>query len=120
MMLEMRTIEYYETESGHCPVEEYLLSLTTKQFEKALWVLRVIEEFDRVPAEYFKKLQGTENLWEVRIQFGNDIFRLLGFFDAGKLIILTNGFSKKTQKTPAREIHLAEQRMRDHLKRKGK
>ena len=66
-----------------------------------------------VPKQYFKKLEGTEDIWEVRADLGNDAFRLLGFWDQGRLIILTNAFAKKTQKTPAREISLAEQRRAD-------
>jgi phage-related protein len=65
-------------------------------------------------------LEGTDQLWEVRAEFGGDAFRLLGFWDEGWLIILTNGFAKKTQKTPEREIALAEQRKRDHLSRRKK
>ena len=73
-----------------------------------------------VPRQYFKKLEGTDDLWEVRANFGGDAYRLLGFWDAGRLIILTNGFAKKTQKTPAREIEIAEQRKRDYFNRKTK
>lgn len=73
-----------------------------------------------VPRQYFKKLEGTVDLWEVRAEFGGDAFRLLGFWDAGNLVILTNGFAKKTQKTPAREMEIAEQRKRDYLDRKTK
>ena len=54
----------------------------------------------------------------MRVQLGNNIFRLLGFFDNASLIILTNGFAKKTQKTPTQEIELAEQRKRDYLNRR--
>ena len=70
-----------------------------------------------VPLQYFKKLEGTKDIWEVRVDVGNDTFRLLGFFDHGDLVILTNGFTKKSQKTPAAEIALAEQRKKDHLSR---
>ena len=62
--------------------------------------------------------EGTANLWEVRAEFGGDAFRLLGFWDTGRMVILTNGFAKKTQKTPEREIVLAEQRKRDYLNRR--
>ena len=104
--------------AGACPVEEFLDSLNAKQAQKVLWVLKVVQELPRVPAQYVKKLEGTEDLWEVRTEFGGDAFRLLGFWDAGRLIILTNGFAKKTQKTPEREMALAEQRRRDHLNRR--
>jgi phage-related protein len=78
-----------------------------------------VENQTRVPIEYFKKLTGTSGLWEVRIQSGSDIFRLLGFMDEGKLVVLTNGFTKKSQKTPANEIQIAELRKTDYLQRKG-
>jgi phage-related protein len=108
-------IQFYRTAAGACPVEEFLDSLGAKQAQKVLWVLRAVRELPRVPQQYFKKLEGTDNLWEVRAEFGGDAFRLLGFWDEGRLIILTNGFAKKTQKTPEREIALAEQRKRDYL-----
>lgn len=73
-----------------------------------------------VPPQYFKKLEATEDVWEVRADFGGDAFRLLGFWDAGRLIVLTNGFARKTPKTPGREIALAQQRKRDYLNRKKK
>ena len=72
------------------------------------------------PSQYFKKLVDSEGIWEVRIQLGNDIFRLLGFFDGGALLILTNGFAKKTQKTPLPEIALAIRRKQDYLARRKK
>jgi phage-related protein len=80
--------------------------------------MRVVRELPRVPVRYLKKLEGREDLWKVRAEFGGDAFRLLGFWDAGRLIILTNRFAKKTQKTPEREIALAEQRKRDYLSRR--
>jgi len=114
----MIEIQFYRTATGSCPVEEFLDSLNAKQTQKVLWVLRVVQELPQVPKQYFKKLEGTDDLWEVRAEFGGDAFRLLGFWDAGRLIILTNGFAKKTQKTPEREIALAEQRKRDYLNRR--
>lgn len=116
----MRTIEFYRLPNGNSPVEDFLDSLTGKQAQKVLWVLRLIEELEVVPRQYFKKLVDTESLWEVRIQFGNDIFRLLGFFESGTLLILTNGFAKKTQKTPPQEIALAMRRMQEYLARRRK
>ena len=114
----MREIQFYRTVSGACPVEEFLDSLGSKQAQKVVWVLTAVKELERVPQQYFKKLEGTEELWEIRAEFGGDAFRLLGFWDSGRLIILTNGFAKKTQRTPEREITLAEQRRRDYLNRK--
>jgi len=101
-------------------VEEFLDSLNAKQAKKATWVLKLVEELDFVPSQYFTKLENTEGIWEVRIQVGGNIFRILGFLDGNNLVVLTSGFQKKTQKTPTQEIALAEQRRRDYLARKGK
>ena len=95
-------------------MEEFLDELNAKQAQKVLWVLKVVQELPQVPKQYFKKLEGTDDLWEVRAEFGGDAFRLLGFWDAGRLVILTNGFAKKTQKTPEHEIALQEQRKLDY------
>ena len=114
----MRTINFYRQPNDKSPIEEFLDSLTGKQAQKVLWVLQLIEELETVPRQYFKKLVDSDGIWEVRVQFGNDIFRLLGFFDGGSLLILTNGFAKKTQKTPPQEIALAIRRKNDYLARR--
>ena len=116
----MREVQFYRNANGHCPVEEFLDGLGPKQAQKVAWTLKLVKELPLVPKQYFKKLEGTDELWEVRAEFGGDAFRLLGFWDAGQLIVLTNGFAKKTQKTPSREIELAAQRRRDYLNRKAK
>ena len=72
--------------------------------------MELIEELPHVPQQYFRKLVNTEDIWEIRVKVGRDIFRLLGFFDGPKLVILDHAFSKKTQKTPKAEIDLAERR----------
>ncbi|MEZ5537377.1 MAG: type II toxin-antitoxin system RelE/ParE family toxin [Thiolinea sp.] len=74
---------------------------------------------EQVPVTYLKKLVNTDDIWEIRAQHSNNIFRLLGFFDEGNFIVLTNGFQKKTQKTPKSEIELSEQRKQDYLERKA-
>ncbi len=114
----MREIVFYRTESGHCPVEEFLNSLSAKQAEKVTWVLRLVKELDFVPAQYFKRLVNTDDLWEVRVRLGGNIFRLLGFFDGPQMVILNHAFAKKTQKTPLQEISIAERRKRDYSRRK--
>ena len=118
MLTFMREVIFYKTASGKCPVEEFLDTLTGKQADKVTWTLSLVEELQIVPKQYFKKLTGTDDIWEVRIELGNDIFRLLGFFDRGNLVILTNGFVKKTQRTPPNEILVAEDRKKDYLSRK--
>lgn len=114
----MRTIQFYRTASGKSPVEEFLDSLSDRHARKVAWVLRIVEQFDIVPQQYFKKLVGTEDLWEVRVQIGGNSYRFLGFFDGSRLLILTSGFSKKQQKTPRREIDLARQRRIEYVQRR--
>ena len=113
----MRRINFFSTESGSKPVQEFIDSLSDKQAEKILWVLRLIREYEKVPRQYFKKLVNTDGLWEIRIALSGNNFRLIGFFDGNQLIILTNGFQKKTQKTPRKEIALAQKRKKIYLAR---
>lgn len=114
----MKRIEFYRTANGTSPVEEFLESLDDSQARKVLWVLRLVRELNPIPSIYFTKLVNSNGIWEVRVQFGGNIFRLLGFFVGAKLIILTHGFQKKTQKTPKQQIELAESRKRDYLSRR--
>ena len=114
----MREILFYKTTSGACPIVDFLDSLTTKQAQKVTWVLSLIEELPSIPSKYLKKLVNTDNIWEVRINYGGEIFRLLGFFDSSHLVVLNYAFHKKTQKTPRRAIQISENRKRDYFKRR--
>ena len=114
----MREIIFYHTVSGASPVEAFLDALTSKQAQKVTWVMQLVEELDRVPSQYFRKLVNTEDLWEIRVQMGGDIFRLLGFFDETALLVLCHGITKKTRKTPLHDIAVAERRKREYFKRK--
>jgi len=114
----MKEINFYRSESGKSPIEEFLDDLTAKQAKKVIWVLNIVEEHINVPSKYLKKMVNTDNLWEVRVNFGSNIFRILCFFDGSEIIILTHAFQKKTQKTPRQAIKIAEKRMKDYFKRK--
>ena len=114
----MKSIIFYKATSGKCPVKDHLDSLTDNQVTKIAWVLKLIRELDQIPSKYFKKLINTENIWEVRVDVGKNTFRLLGFFHGRELIILTNSFQKKSQKTPLKEIGLAEKRKKEYLRRR--
>ena len=113
----MRKIIFYKTLNGKEPVKDFLDNLTDKHVEKIAWVLRLIRDLNFVPKEYLKKLANTNDIWEVRVRSGNNIFRILCFFHKGNLIVLTNGFIKKTQRTPLKEIKTAEKRKKDYLER---
>ncbi len=72
-----------------------------------IWTFDLIEELQRVPETYLKHLEGTNGLYEIRVQMGSDIFRIFCFFDNGQSVVLANGFQKKTQKTPKQKIERA-------------
>jgi phage-related protein len=116
----MREIIFYETASGQKPIEKFIDQLSAKQAQKAAWVLKLVEDLDRVSAQYFKKLVNTEDLWEVRVRAGSNTFRLIGFFDGSALVVLAHAFQKKTQKTPKADIRIAEDRKNDYFRRKMK
>jgi len=116
----MREIIFYRTSGGKTPIDDFLDSLSSKQARKVAWVLSLVEELEIVPKQYFKKMVNTEDLWEVRVRMGSNIFRLLGFFDGAKIVVLSHAFQKKTQKTPKRAIKLAEERKTDYFGRKKK
>lgn len=114
-----REIRFYRTESGSCPAEQFIDSLQGKQARKVVWVLNLLEELDTIPSRYFKKLANTEDLWEARIDFGSDTFRLLGFFDGNMIVVFVHGFRKKSQKLPKKAIALAHERKKDYFRRKS-
>jgi phage-related protein len=114
----MRDVLFYRTANGRQPVIEFLDSLDGKQAQKVAWVLELIESLSLIPKQYFKKLESTDDIWEVRVQSGNNAFRLLGFWDTGNFVILCHAFAKKTQEVPRKEIKLAEERKKDYFRRK--
>jgi phage-related protein len=113
-----KTVVFYKTADGKCPVQDFLDPLPGKVAQKIVWVLKLLEDLDVVPSSYFKKLIGTEEIWECRIQFGSNAYRLLCFFLDRSVVVLTHGFVKKSQKTPVHEIERAEVYRRDFLKRR--
>jgi len=80
----------------------------------------LVERLEFVPKQYFKKLVDTEDLWEIRVISGGNNYRFLGFYYGTKLLVLTNGFSKKKQNIPDREIELAQRRRKDYIQRRMK
>lgn len=98
--------------------QEFYDSQPTKVQKKILWTLRIIEDLDRIPEVYFKHLENKDGLYEIRVQSGSDIFRIFCFFDKNHLIVIGNGFKKKTQKTPGKEIERAEKIKHDYYEEK--
>jgi phage-related protein len=98
--------------------KNYFVDFLTKQpikvQNKIFKIIEAIETLERIPTTYLKLLSGTDRLYEARIQLGTDIWRVFCFFDKGKLVILLNGFQKKTQKTPKNEIEKAINLMKEY------
>ena len=91
--------------------KKYFQSFFDKQSKKVkakiVWTFDLVEDLQRVPETYLKHIENTDGLYEIRVQLGSDIFRIFCFFDHGQLVVLMNGFQKKTQTTPKKEIELA-------------
>ncbi|NYJ29055.1 type II toxin-antitoxin system RelE/ParE family toxin [Allomuricauda sp. ARW1Y1] len=98
--------------------EEFYESQSDKVKKKIIWTLKVIEELDRIPEVYLKHLKNTTGLYEIRVQVGNNIFRIFCFFDMDNLVVIGNGFQKKTQKTPKQQIEKAEQIKKEYYESK--
>lgn len=102
----MFDLHYYTLPDGHKPAEEFIFSLDTKMQSKAYSSLELLEELGNTIREpYSKPIE--KGIFELRIKFASDITRIFYFFCVGNRIIVTNGFVKKTQKTPRKEIDLA-------------
>jgi len=88
--------------------------------KKFNWTLKLISAIDRVPARYFQHIENSTGLFEVRVEVGSNIYRVFSFFDKGQLVILINGFHKKSQKTPKKEIELAEKIKKQYFDEKDR
>jgi len=71
------------------------------------WVFELVKTVDHIPKKYFQHLENTEGLFEIRIEYESNVYRIFCFFDEGNLVILINAFQKKSQKTPKSELELA-------------
>lgn len=102
--------------------EDYYLNFFNAQKEevrkKLNWTLQLISIQERIPEKFFKHITGSDALFEIRVEVGYDIFRVFSFFDKGNLVVLVNGFQKKTQKTPKSEINMAEKLKKEYLETK--
>lgn len=88
--------------------------------KKLNWTLQLITKIERVPKKYFDHITNSNGIFEIRVEVGNDIYRVFSFFDKGNLIILINGLQKKTQKTPKSEIEFAEKLKKQYFDEKAK
>ena len=114
----MYKTEFYETSAGRRPAESFLDSLDIKLQAKIARVVALLAEYGpELRAPHSKPL--SDGIFELRATVGSDTARVLYFFHAGRIIILTNGFVKKTQKTPPEELARAKAYKADYIKREG-
>ena len=97
---------------------EFFVAQSDKVRRKIAQTLVWLQTIDRLPVSILKHIEGVSGLYEIRIEYSGNIFRVFCCFDEGSLVILFNGFQKKTQKTPTREIDKAEQLMNEYFKSK--
>lgn len=114
----MFEIEFYRTRDGSCPMDSFLDSLDSKMAVKALQELTLLSEKGTDLREPHSKSLG-EGLFELRIKFGSNVSRCFYFFRRGQKIIVTNGFVKKSQRTPPRELKRARLFKKDWEERYG-
>ncbi|HLG04153.1 MAG TPA: type II toxin-antitoxin system RelE/ParE family toxin [Bacteroidia bacterium] len=102
--------------------QDFYLAANENVKEKIGYVFRIIKTVDKVSERFLKHIEGSEGLYEIRIEVGNNIYRIFCCFDKGNLVVLFNAFQKKTQKTPKQEIALAEKLRKEYfiLKRRTK
>lgn len=100
--------------------EDFLKEQPTKVQDKIFKVIEAIETLERVPKNYLKQITDTKGLYEARIQLASNIWRVFCFFDNDKLVILMNGFQKKTEKTPKSELEKAKKIMAEYFNEKMK
>ena len=99
--------------------EDLFKQQSRKVQDKIIKVLDILETVERVPITYLKYVEGTNGLFEIRVQLGSDIFRIFCCFDGNKLVVLFSGFQKKTQKTPSKEIDRALRIMNEYYNDKN-
>jgi len=99
---------------------DFFETLDNEVKKKFNWTLKLIATVDKVPAKFFKHIENSTGLFEIRVEVGSNIFRVFCFFDKNQLVILINGFQKKSQKTPRREIELAEKLKKQYFDEKDK
>ena len=114
----MREIIFYQTDLGDRPVEDFLAGLDADERAKAVRTLELLRTQQIVPSKFWKKLSGS-NLWEVRIEYSGNTYRVLAAFAKGNRVVLLHAFQKKSQKTPRQDMEIALQRQKRYFQRHG-
>lgn len=99
--------------------DKFFAAQTQKVKDKIIKILDIVETIERIPTTYLKYMEGTDGLFEIRVQLASNIFRIFCFFDSNRLVVLLSGFQKKSQKTPKSEIKRAETLMKEYFEEKN-
>ena len=110
-------VDFYKKEDGFCPIQHFLDSLSTKMNAKVLRMILLLQNNGHELREPYSKCLG-DDIFELRVKYSSMNIRVLYFFIIGQRIILTNGFTKKTMKTPKSEIELAKRYRKEYTERK--
>jgi phage-related protein len=113
-----REIIFFETDFGDKPVEEFLAGLDAAVRAKVVRTLELLRTQQIMPTKFWKKLSGSD-LWEVRVEYAGNIYRVLAAFAKNNRVILVHAFQKKSQKTPRRDMEIALQRQKRYFQRHG-
>ena len=98
---------------------EFYRDLDINLKAKVQYVFELIKQVDRVPEKFLSQITGSDGLFEIRIEYRSNIYRIFCCFDQGKIIVLFNGFQKKTQKTPKNEIEKAMRLKQEYFEHKN-
>lgn len=112
-MEKIRDIIFYKTY-----FKEFYIQLDENARTKINYVLKLIQTQERIPIKFFKFIEGTKGLYEIRVKVETNIYRVFCCNDKGSIVVLFNGFVKKTQKTPKLEIEKAEAIMKEYYENK--
>jgi phage-related protein len=97
---------------------DFYLEQTTKVQEKIEFVFHIIKRVERVSKKFLSPMENTDGLFEIRVEYGSNIYRIFCCFDEGRIVVLFNAFQKKTQKTPQKEIEKALRLKREYFELK--
>jgi phage-related protein len=97
---------------------DFFQTLDSKVQQKFNWTLKLVATVERIPSKYFKHIENSAGIYEIRVEHRSNIYRVFCFFDEGQLVILVNGFQKKAQKTPKKEIEMAEKLKKQYFDEK--
>jgi phage-related protein len=109
-MNQVRALVFYRNH-----FHEFFDKQSEKTKEKIDYVLFLLTHIDKVPEKFLKRIEGQKRLYEIRVEHSNNIFRIFCFFDKGKIVVLLNGYQKKTQKTSLKEIEMANKLMKEYF-----